>query len=200
MYTRWNIYTNQMKAKNYTSWNIETKPMTLVTYSSRCRKLHLNLNFAHMFRWVKPRGRTLYEGLGAVPLLPVKWSRLTCAIGTSLRRRHIACDDQRHMKPIPDEMFIHKANLQWNLPVTCLYIKQICSETYQMRCLYIKWNLPDQMFIHKANFQWNLPVKCLYIKWIYITLHNTPNKISKNIFMSFGHYYKYFGKKPKIQV
>ena len=44
MYTRWNIYTNQMKVKNYTSWNIETKPMTLLTYTSRCRKLHLKLS------------------------------------------------------------------------------------------------------------------------------------------------------------
>ena len=44
MYTRWNIYTNQMKVKNYTSWNIETKPMTLVTKTSRCRKLHLKLS------------------------------------------------------------------------------------------------------------------------------------------------------------
>ena len=44
MYTRWNIYTNQMKVKNYTSWNIETKPMTLITYTSRCRKLHLKLS------------------------------------------------------------------------------------------------------------------------------------------------------------
>ena len=44
MYTRWNIYTNQMKVKNYTSCNIHTKPMTLVTYTSRCRKLHLKLS------------------------------------------------------------------------------------------------------------------------------------------------------------
>ena len=44
LYTRRNIYTNQMKVKNYTSWNIETKPMTLVTYTSRCRKLHLKLS------------------------------------------------------------------------------------------------------------------------------------------------------------
>ena len=44
MYTRWNIYTDQMKVKNYTSWNIETKPITLITYTSRCRKLHLKLS------------------------------------------------------------------------------------------------------------------------------------------------------------
>ena len=65
-----------------------------------------------MFQWVKPRGSTLYEGLGAVLLLPVKWPRLTGAIGTGLRRRHIACGSQCHMKPIPDEMFIHIANLK----------------------------------------------------------------------------------------
>ena len=44
IHTRWNIYTNQIKVKNYTSWNIETKPMTLVAYTSRCRKLHLKLS------------------------------------------------------------------------------------------------------------------------------------------------------------
>ena len=32
-----------------------------------------------------------------------------------------------------------------------------------------------------------------------MTLDNTPNKIFKNIFMPFGHYYKYFEKTPKIQ-
>ena len=91
------------------------------------------------------------------------------------------------MKHIPDEMFIHKVNLRWNLPdqIMCigsetyqikfLYIKQICSETYQMKCLYIKQ-------ICSETYQ----MKCLYIKQTYITLDNTPNKISKNIFMSFG--------------
>ena len=33
----------------------------------------------------------------------------------------------------------------------------------------------------------------------HITLDNTPNKISKNIFMSFGHYSKYFKKKTKFK-
>ena len=43
-------------------------------------------------------------------------------------------------------------------------------------------------------------MKCLYIKQTYITLDNTPNKISKNIFMSFGHNLKYFLKKtPKFK-
>ena len=65
-----------------------------------------------MFQWVKPRGSTLYEGLGAMLLLPVKWPRLTGAIGTGLQRRHIACGGRHHMKPIPDEMFIHKVNLR----------------------------------------------------------------------------------------
>ena len=92
-----------------------------------------------MFRWVKPRGSTLYEGLGAVLLLPVKWPRLTGAIGTSLRRRHIVCGSQCHMKPIPDEMFI-------------LYIKRTCGETYQIKCLHI-------MRIGGETYQ----IKCLYI-------------------------------------
>ena len=51
-----------------------------------------------MFQWVKLRGSTLYKGLGAVLLLSIKWLRLTGAIGTGLS--------------IPDEMFIHIANLQ----------------------------------------------------------------------------------------
>ena len=45
-------------------------------------------------------------------------------------------------------------------------------------------------------------MKYLYIKQTYITLDNTPNKISKkyrSIYI-FGHYYKYFEKKNKIQV
>ena len=63
-----------------------------------------------MLRWVKPRGSTLYEGLGAVLLLPVKYPRLTGAIGASLQRRHIVCGGQHHMKPIPDEMSIYTAN------------------------------------------------------------------------------------------
>ena len=69
----------------------------------------------------------MYEGLGAVLLLPVKWSRLTGATGTGLQRRHIACGGRNHMKPIPDEMFIGKVNLQGNLP--------------------------DQMFIHNVHWQ-----------------------------------------------
>ena len=49
-----------------------------------------------MFQWVKLRGSTLYEGLGAVLLLPIKWPRLTGAIGTGLQRRHIACGGMLH--------------------------------------------------------------------------------------------------------
>ena len=114
-------------------------------------KLHLKLStVAYVFWWVKLRGSTLYEGLGAMLLLPVKWLRLTGAIGTGLQRRHKACGGWHHMKPIPDEMFIHKAKLWWNLPDKMLYIKCIGSETYQMECLYIKRicgeNLPDKMF------------------------------------------------------
>ena len=70
-----------------------------------------------------------------------------------------------------------------------LYIKQICGETNQIKCLYIKR-------ICNETYQ----IKCLYINWTYITLDNTPNKKLKNIFMSFGHYYKYFEKNPKIQL
>ena len=141
IYTRWNIYTNQMKVTNYTSWNIETKPMTLVTYTSRCRKLHLKLSTLPICSNGWNRGVAhCYEGLGAVLLLPVKWPRLTGAIGTGLRRRHIACDTSHHMKPIPHEMFIHKSNLHWNLP--------------------------DEIFIHKVHWQWNLPDQMFYIKSI----------------------------------
>ena len=52
-----------------------------------------------MFWWVKPRGSTLYKGLGAVLPLPVKWPWLTGAIGASLQRRHTTCDAWRHIKP-----------------------------------------------------------------------------------------------------
>ena len=77
--------------------------MTLVTYTSRCRKLHLKLSTLPTCS---------VQRSGAVLLLPVEWLRLTGAIGTGLQRRHIVCGSQHHMKPIPDEMFIHKANLQ----------------------------------------------------------------------------------------
>ena len=62
-----------------------------------------------------------------------------------------------------------------------LYIKWICGETCQIKFLYIKW-------ICGETYQ----MKCLYIKQTYIILDNNPNKISKNIFISFGHHLKYF--------
>ena len=135
-----------------------------------------------MFWWVKLRGSTLYEGLGAILLLPIKWPRLTGAIGTSLRRRHIACGSWRHMKPIPDDMFIHKVNLWWNLPNKMfvhnahwwwnlpdqIFIHKVNLRWNLPDQIFIHkanlwWNLPDQIFIHTANLWWNLPVKCLYI-------------------------------------
>ena len=168
-----------------------------------------------MFWWVKPRGSTLYEGLGAMLLLPVKWPRLTGAIGTSLQRRHIAYGGWRHMKPTPDEMFIHKVNLWWNLPdqmfihndimhiggktyqIKFWYIRQICSETYQIKCLYIKQTCSETYQIKclyiKRICSETYQMKYLYINQTYITL---DNKISKNILMSFGQNLKYFKKTP----
>ena len=160
------IYTTQMKVKNYTSWNIKTKPMTLVTCTSRHRKLHLKLStFAYVFQWVKLRGR-----LGARLLLPVKRLRLTGAMGTGLQRRHIACCSWYHMKLIPDEMFIHKAKLQWNLPDQ-MFIHNVhwqwnLPEQIVIHKVNLRLNLPDQIFIHKVNLPWNLyQIKFLYIKW-----------------------------------
>ena len=190
-----------MNVTNYTSWNIETKLMTLVTYTSRCRKFYLKLSTLPTCSDGWNRGVAhCVKVSGAVLLLPVKWQRLTGAIRTSLQRRHIACGSQRHMKPIPDEMFIHKANLWWNLPDQ-MFIHNVHWQWNLPDQMFInnahwwwnlpdqifihkanlRWNLPDQMSIHKANLWWNLPEKCLYIKRTYITLHNTPNKISKNI-------------------
>ena len=79
-------------------------------------------------------------------LLPIKWPRLTGAIGTGLQRRYIACASQCHMKPIPDEMFIHKVNLRWNLP-----------DQMFIHNAHWWWNLPDQIVMHQANLWWNLP-------------------------------------------
>ena len=69
-----------------------------------------------------------------------------------------------------------------------LYIKQICGETYQMKCLYIKQ-------ICSETYQ----IKCLYIKQTYITLDNTPNKISKIIFIFLVTIINTLKKNPKIQ-
>ena len=83
--------------------------------------------------------------------------------------------------------------------IKCLCIKWICSETYQIKFLYIKWICGETYQIKflyiKQICSETYQMKCLYIKQTYIILDNTPNKISKNIFMSFGHYLKYFKKK-----
>ena len=196
LYTRWNIYTNQMKVKNYTSWNIKTKPMILVTYTSRCRKLHLKLSTLPMcsdgWNWEVVHCTKVW---GPMLLLPVKWPRLTGAIGTGLQRRHIACHGQCHMKPIADEMFIHKANLWWNLPDQMfihnvhwwwnlpdqIFIHKVnlwwnLSDQIFIHKANLLWNLPDQIFIHKANLWWNLPdemsIQKANLQW------NLPDKLS----------------------
>ena len=97
------------------------------------------------------------------------------------------------------------ANVTWDLyQMKCMYIKQTCSETYQIKCLYIKWICCEiyQMtcLCIKRICSETYQMKYLYIKQIYITLDNTPNKISKNILMSFGHHYKYLKKNtPKFR-
>ena len=88
------------------------------------------VNFTYVFQWVKLRGSTLYKGLGAMLPLPIKWPRLTGAIGASLQRRHIACGGRRHMKPLPDEMSIHKANSSWNPYQIKHHFKPIPDMTY----------------------------------------------------------------------
>ena len=118
-----------------------------------------------MFWWVKPRGSTLYEGLGAMLLLCIKWLRLTGTIGTSLWRRHIACGGWCHMRPIPDEVFIHKANFWWNLP-----------DHIFIHNAHWWWNLPDQIFIHKVNLWWNLPDQIFIHKMN--LLWNLPDEMS----------------------
>ena len=87
--------------------------MPVLTYTTRCTKKTLQtVNFVYMFQWVKPRDSTLYKGLGAVLLLPIKWPRLTGAIGTSLQVRHIPCGDQHHIKFTPYKILIHKQKLK----------------------------------------------------------------------------------------
>ena len=114
MYIRWNIHTNQMTVKNYTSWNIKTKPITLETYAKRCRKLHLKMSTL-----------PTCSRLGTMLLLPIKWLRLTGAIGAGLQRRHIACGSWCHMKPIKDEISIHKSSSSWNLYQIKYYFKPV---------------------------------------------------------------------------
>ena len=126
MYIRWNMYTNQMTVKNYTSWNIKTKPITLETYAKRCRKLHLKMSTlptcSDGWNWGVAH---CMKVLGAVLLLPVKWPRLSGAIGAGLQRRHIACGSQCHMKPIADEISIHKSSSSWNLYQIKYYFKPV---------------------------------------------------------------------------
>ena len=87
--------------------------------------------------------------------------------------------------------------------IKCLYIKQICGETYQIKFLYIKWICGETYQIKFLYIKWicseTYQMKYLYIKQTYITLDNTPNKISENIFMSFGHNLKYFKKTLKFK-
>ena len=215
-----------------------------------------------MFRWLKLSGSTMYKCLGAMLLLPVKWPRLTGAIGTGLWRRHIACGGHcvtwnlyqmkclytkqicretyqikcLYIKCIGSETYQMKClYIKWlcgetyqiiclyikcigneTYQIICLYIKCIGSETYQMKCLYIKW-ICDETYQIKCLYIKQIcgetyhikclyikqicdetyQIKCLSIKWTYITLDKTPNKIFKNIFLSFGHYYKYFEKIPQ---
>ena len=177
LYTRWNIYTNQMKVQNYTSWNIKTKPMTLVTYISRCRKLHLKLLTFPTCSDGWNQGVRRSRGM---LLLPIKWPRLTGAIGTGLQRRHIACGSRCHMKPIQDGMFIHKVNLQWNLPDQ-MFIHNVhwwwnLPDQIVIHKANLRWNLPHQIFIHKVNLQWNLPdhifIHKVNLRW------NLPDEMS----------------------
>ena len=160
---------------------------------------------------MKPRGSTLYEGLGAMLLLPVKWPRLTGAIGTGLQRRHIACEVDITWNLYQMKCLYKKQTCSETYQIKCLYImriggethqikllyiKQTCGETYQIKCLYIKRICGETYQIKFLYIKWicgeTYQMKCLYIKQTYITLDNTPNKISKNIFMSFGHNLKYF--------
>ena len=128
---RWNIIANQMNANNYTLWNIDDNQWHLKPVPVGVE--NWKFDFAYMFRWVKPRGSTLCEGLGAVLPLPVKWPRLTGAIGACLQRRHIVCCGWHHMTPIPDEISIHKANSSWNLYQIKYYFKHVPDMTYSSK-------------------------------------------------------------------
>ena len=117
-----------MTAKNYTSWNIKIKPMTLETCTSRCKKLHLKLSnlptcsngwnrgVAHCTKVWGPCYFSPLSGQDSlVPLeLACKWDTYPVAV-------------KCHMKPIPDEISIHKANSSWNL-----YQMNITSNMYQI--------------------------------------------------------------------
>ena len=150
-----------MKVTNYTSWNIETKLMTLVTYTSRFRKLHLKLltlptcsdgrnrGAAHCTKVWGPCYFSLLSGRDS--LVPLE---LVCKGDT-------ACGSWHHMKPIPDEMIIQKANLWWNLPDQMFIHNEHwwwnLPDQMSIHKANLRWNLPDQIFIHKVNLWWNLP-------------------------------------------
>ena len=123
--------------------------MTLETYTTRCSKLQF-VNFAYMFQWVKPRGSTLCKGLGAMLPLPVKWPRLSGAIGAGLQRRYITCGAWHHMKPIPDEMSTYGANSMWYLYQIKYYFKPVPHMTYtsmQNPCkTYIRLNITSNLY------------------------------------------------------
>ena len=146
-----------MKVKNYTSWNIKTKPMTLVTYTNRCRKLHLKLwtlpkcsngwnwGVAHCTKVWGPCYFSPLSGLGS--LVPLE---LACKVDTL---------------PVT-------ADVTWNISqMKCLYIKWICSETYQIKCLCIKQ-------ICGETYQ----MKCLYIKQIYSETYQIKFVYMKQIY------------------
>ena len=69
----------------------------------------------------------------------------------------------------------------------CLYIMHIGGETYQIKFLYIKWICGETYKIKFLYIKWTCSetyqIKCLYIKQTYITLDNTPNKISKKKYL-----------------
>ena len=84
--------------------------------------------------------------------------------------------------------------------IICLYIMHIGGETYQIKFLYIKRTCGETHQIKCPHIKQicgeTYQIKCLYIKQTYITL---DNKISKNIFMSFGQNLKYFKKTLKVK-
>ena len=118
-----------MIMRNYTSWNIITNQLTLdytrgvANYNLKCQ-LCLHVPMGETIR-----DSTLCEGLGAILPLPIKWPRLTGAIGAGLQRRYIICGAWHHMKPIPDEMSI-KQNSCWNLYQIKYYLKPVWDTTY----------------------------------------------------------------------
>ena len=88
--------------------------------------------------------------------------------------------------------------------IKCRYIKQICGETYQINFLYITQICGETYHIKflyiKRICGETYQMKCLYIKQTYITLDNTPNKISKNIYLCLlATIWNTFKKNPKFK-